>query len=299
VAAGLGAFSLGSDTNGSIRVPSSFCGVFGLKPTFGRLPRTGSFPFVFDLDHLGPFARSTTDLALVYDVLQGFDGGDPACVDRGVEPVSGVGEGAALRCAMLGGWFQDMAGPQALAAARAVGEALAAKASVELTGAEAVRSAAFLITAASGANLHRANLEARAADFDPATRGRLLAGALLPAGDVIQAQRIRRAVHAEALRCFADFDLLIAPATPGPAPRLDQPTIVIGGREVPTRPNLGLLAQPISAIGLPVVTVPVRLGASLPVGVQLIAPPWREDLAFLAAKRLEQAGLTAAAVVTP
>jgi AtzE family amidohydrolase len=299
VAAGLGAFSLGSDTNGSIRVPASFCGVFGLKPTFGRLPRTGSFPFVFDLDHLGPFARSAGDLALIYDVLQGFDGGDPACVERGVETVSGQGEGAALRCAVLGGWFQDMAGPEALATVSAVADALSTKVVATLAGAEAVRSAAFLITAASGANLHRANLETRPGDFDPATRGRLLAGALLPAGDVIQAQRIRRAVYAQALELFTRFDVLIAPATPCPAPRLDQATIVIGGREVPTRPNLGLLAQPISAIGLPVVTVPVRLGGGLPIGVQLIAPPWREDLAFQAAARLERAGLAAAPVVTP
>ena len=300
VAAGLGAFSLGSDTNGSIRVPSSFCGVFGLKPTFGRLPRTGSFPFVFDLDHLGPFARSVDDLALVYDGLQGFDAGDPACVERGVQAVAGQGgEAETLRCAVLGGWFQDMAGPEALAAVGAAAEALSAKGVATLSGAEAVRSAAFLITAASGANLHRANLEARPQDFDPATRGRLLAGALLPAGDVIQAQRIRRAVYAQALGLFASFDILLAPATPVPAPRLDQASLVIGGREVPTRPNLGLLAQPISAIGLPVVTAPVRLDGGLPIGVQLIAPPWREDLAFQAARRLARAGIATAPVVTP
>lgn len=298
VAAGLGAFSLGSDTNGSIRVPSSFCGVFGLKPTFGRLPRTGTFPFVFDLDHLGPFARSAADLALIYDVLQGFDPGDPACVDRGVEAVAGQ-SGDTLRCAVLNGWFEDMAGSEALTAVGAVAEALSANATATLTGAEAVRSAAFLITAASGANLHRANLESRPQDFDPATRGRLLAGALLPAGDVIQAQRIRRAVHGQALELFTRFDLLIAPATPCTAPRLDQASIVIGGREVPARPNLGLLAQPISAIGLPVVTVPVRVGGGLPIGVQLIAPPWREDLAFQAAARLERAGVATAPVVTP
>ena len=299
VAAGLGAFSLGSDTNGSIRGPSSFCGVFGLKPTFGRLPRTGSFPFVFDLDHLGPFARGVGDLALIYDVLQGYDGGDPACVDRGVEPVSGRGEATGLRYAVLDGWFREMAGPEALAAVGAVAGAVSAHETATLAGAEAVRSAAFLITAASGANLHRANLERRPGDFDPATRGRLLAGALLPAGDVIQAQRIRRAAYAQALDLFSRFDVLIAPATPCPAPRLDQATIVIGGREVPTRPNLGLLAQPISAIGLPVITVPVRLGGGLPIGVQLIAPPWREDLAFQAAARLERAGLATAPVVTP
>jgi 1-carboxybiuret hydrolase len=84
VAAGQVPLALGSDTNGSIRVPASLCGTFGLKPTFGRLPRTGSYPFVASLDHLGPFARSAADLALAYDAMQGADRDDPACAQRGV-----------------------------------------------------------------------------------------------------------------------------------------------------------------------------------------------------------------------
>src|SRR6185295_14937589 len=103
VAAGLCDFSLGTDTNGSIRVPSSFCGIFGLKPTFGRLPRTGTFPFVHELDHLGPFARSVADLALVYDMVQGFDAGDHACADRPAEPARHLLDlPFAGRAAMLG-----------------------------------------------------------------------------------------------------------------------------------------------------------------------------------------------------
>jgi Asp-tRNA(Asn)/Glu-tRNA(Gln) amidotransferase A subunit family amidase len=170
---------------------------------------------------------------------------------------------------------------------------------VTLRGAEAARSAAFLITAASGANLHRANLRERPQDFDPATRGRLLAGALLPADAVIQAQRLRRSFYDEAMAAFGEFDLLLAPSTPVPAPGHDEATIRIGGDLVPTRPNLGVLTQPISAIGLPVVAVPLRCASGLPIGVQLIAPPWREDLAFAAAARLEVLGLTACAMVEP
>ncbi|MEO7337416.1 MAG: amidase family protein, partial [Caldimonas sp.] len=85
VAAGQVPISLGSDTNGSIRVPASLCGIFGLKPTYGRLPRSGTYPFVASLDHLGPFARNVEDLALTYDLMQGGDPGDPACVRRSVE----------------------------------------------------------------------------------------------------------------------------------------------------------------------------------------------------------------------
>ena len=81
-AAGMASITLGSDTNGSIRVPSSFCGLFGLKPTYGRLTRAGTFPFVSSLDHLGPIARSTADLALAYDAMQGPDPDDPGCAGR-------------------------------------------------------------------------------------------------------------------------------------------------------------------------------------------------------------------------
>ncbi len=107
VAAALVLLSVGSDTNGSIRIPASFCGVFGLKPTFGRLPRTGSFPFVHDLDHVGPFARTAMDLALTYDVLQGHDAGDPACAVRPIEAAAPQlsCDIASLRVGVLTGGF--------------------------------------------------------------------------------------------------------------------------------------------------------------------------------------------------
>ena len=88
VGGGLVPLALGSDTNGSIRVPSSFCGIFGLKPTYGRLSRARSFPFVSSFDHLGPFARSVGDLALAYDAMQGPDADDAACTTRPAEPVA-------------------------------------------------------------------------------------------------------------------------------------------------------------------------------------------------------------------
>src|SRR6185437_2033380 len=86
VAGGLVPLALGSDTNGSIRVPSSLCGLFGLKPTYGRLSRAGMFPFVASLDHAGPFARTARDLALTYDVMQGHDPDDPVCANLPTEP---------------------------------------------------------------------------------------------------------------------------------------------------------------------------------------------------------------------
>lgn len=292
VAAELCDFSLGTDTNGSIRVPSSFCGIFGLKPSFGRLPRTGTFPFVHELDHLGPFARSVADLALVYDMVQGVDSGDAACADRPAEPtrhmIDTPWQG---RAALLDGWFETMADAQGHAAAALVAEALGGAARVSLPGARQARAAAFVMTSASGGNLHFDALRRRAADFDPATRDRLLAGALLPANAVLQAQRFRSLFREQLLELFRHHDLLIAPATPCAAPLLGQPTIEVDGEPVPTRANIGLLTQPLSFVGVPIVTVPVGgKGAGLPIGVQIIAPPWHEALALQAAAHLERAG---------
>ena len=134
VAAGQVPLTLGSDTNGSIRVPASLCGTFGLKPTYGRLPRNGSYPFVASLDHLGPFARSAIDLALAYDAMQGLDREDPACVDRPCEPTAGrIGERIeGLRIGVLDGWFHDNAGPEARAAVGRVADSLDTRRSVSL-----------------------------------------------------------------------------------------------------------------------------------------------------------------------
>lgn len=312
VAAGQVPLTLGSDTNGSIRVPASLCGVFGLKPTFGRLPRTGSFPFVSSLDHLGPFARSARDLALVYDALQGpEDAGhphDPGCAQRGVEPVSGVlAQGArGLRIGVLGGYFHQRAGAQALAAVDLVADALGSgvsRASVELPLVEAGRAAAFLITNAEGAALHLDDLRRRAHDFEPLSRDRFLAGALLPAAWVARAQRVRR-VYAEAVaRLFARYDILLAPATPSAATPIGAETFEVNGQVLPVRPNMGLLTQPFSCIGLPVCAVPVWSAHAnlpdlpdLPIGVQVIAAPWREDLVLRVAAALEAAGVAHAPV---
>ena len=134
VAAGLVPIALGSDTNGSIRVPSSLCGIFGLKPTYGRLSRRGSYPFVASLDHLGPFARSAADLAAAYDALQFADADDPAYSAPAIEPaMSGLHAGiAGLRIAVGGGYFEENAEPEALEAVASVARALGASRRIDI-----------------------------------------------------------------------------------------------------------------------------------------------------------------------
>src|SRR5512138_604846 len=287
--------ALGSDTNGSIRVPSSFCGIFGLKPTYGRLSRARSFPFVASLDHLGPFARNVGDLALAYDAMQGPDADDAACTTRPAEPVAGLlsqGIGG-LRVAIAGGYFQKNVFPEAQEAVARVAKALGATETVVLPEAARARAAAYIITTTEGASLHLDRLRKRPNDFDPAVRDRLIAGAMVPAALVDRAQKFRRWYRAELAEIFKSVDVLIAPATPCTAPKLGQVNFNLDGVELPVRANIGIHTQPISFIGLPVVAVPVAL-EPMPIGVQVIAAPWREDVALRVAHALEQMGVAAA-----
>ena len=302
VAAGQVPLTLGSDTNGSIRVPASLCGVFALKPTYGRLPRTGSYPFVASLDHLGPFARSVADLAAAYDAMQGPDADDPAQQKRSIEATQPVLEHGVqgLRIAVLGGWFRSMAQLPALAAVDRTASALGAVQQITWPEVDRARTAAFLITNAEGALLHLPDLQRRADDFDPHTRDRFLAGALLPAAWVLQSQRVRHWFARQVAESFRQVDVLLAPATPCTAPAIGTDWIDINGQRLPARASMGLLTQPVSCIGLPVVTVPLwgmdPAAPHLPIGVQVIAAPWREDLCLRVARALEAAGVVSAPV---
>ena len=295
VGGGLVPIALGSDTNGSIRVPSSFCGIYGLKPTYGRLSRARSYPFVASFDHLGPFARNVRDLALAYDAMQGPDDGDAACTTRPAEPATSslaqnIGN---LRIAIAGGYFQKNVFPEAVEAVARVAKALGATKTVEIPEAARARAAAYIITTTEGASLHLDRLRKRPNDFDPAVRDRFIAGAMIPAPFVDKAQKFRRWYRAQVLELFKSVDVILAPATPCVAPKLGQVNFTLDGVELPVRANIGVHTQPISFIGLPVVAAPVPL-EPMPIGVQIIAAPWREDIALRVAYALERMGVTAA-----
>ena len=297
VASGMVPLALGSDTNGSIRVPSSMCGLFGLKPTYGRLSRGHSFPFVTSFDHLGPFVRTTADLALSYDAMRGADDADPACVTDDAPPLLPVlNEGiSGLRVARAGGYFLQPAHPEAHAAVSFIAHALGSDTIMDVPGAAEARAAAYLITMAEGSSLHLERLKTNHADFDPEIRDRLMAGTMIPGSWVVKAQKYRRVFRERLLKIFESVDVLLAPSTPCVAPLAGEKRLQLGTRDLPLRPNIGIFTQPISFIGLPVVSVPVWLkGASLPIGVQVITAPWREDIAIRVSAWLEKEGFVSA-----
>jgi AtzE family amidohydrolase len=273
VAAGMVPLTLGSDTNGSIRVPASFCGIWGLKPTFGRLTRERTFPFVNSLDHLGPLAANLDLLAASYDVLQ--DG----------EPVAGLKGIEGLRIGRATGYFEEHAEPEVYELTKKAADKFKAV-PVEIPAAGLGRAAAFVITATESGQLHLPNLRKRPEDFEPIITDRLLAGALMPAAWYLQAQRVRRWYYRQVMKLFETVDVILAPATPRPAQKIGQEMFTIRGKEMLARPNAGLLTQPISCIGLPVICAPVGKVDGLPVGMQIIAAPWREDNCFRVARAL-------------
>ena len=297
-AGGLAAITLGSDTNGSIRVPASLCGLYGLKATYGAIPRSGTFPFVASFDHIGPLARSVRDLALAFDAMAGLDPNDPVSITAPAQPVTATLEDgiSGFRIARLGGYFARMGSPEAFAAVDAVARGLGVTETLEWPEVEAARAAAFIITMTEGSALHLDRLRTRAADFDPEVRDRLLAGAMLPGGWAVQAQKFRSRFQARVLELFRDHDAFIAPTTPTTAPLVDQQTFMLDGEELLVRANLGLFTQPISFVGLPVVVVPCRAANGLPIGVQIITAPGREDTALRIARTLERDGITQSGV---
>ncbi|WP_150697319.1 AtzE family amidohydrolase [Pandoraea terrae] len=292
VAAGFVPLALGSDTNGSIRAPAALCGVWGVKPTNGRLSRGGCVPYANTLDVVGGFANHVDDLAMLYNVMQGYDATDRS---HAREPVTRIGEDAAsrprhpMRVGVLTGYFETFADANARRAVRRAAACFDAVTDVAIDAEtiERVRDAAMIVSNVEVAAAHEALLAGHAAQCSPRLRTRLLAGSLSPAIWYGRALAWREQWQALIGALFDWFDVLLAPATPYAAPRFGTAHVDVGGVAMAPAKTLGMLTQPISFAGLPVVTAPVFDAGELPLGVQLIAAPWREDHCFAAARRIE------------
>jgi aspartyl-tRNA(Asn)/glutamyl-tRNA(Gln) amidotransferase subunit A len=291
VAAGVVPLALGTDTNGSIRVPAALSGVAGLKPTYGRLSRSGVFPFVRSLDHVGLLAAKVSDLAVAYDVLLGHDSDDPVQSLRAAERIGNLDAGLPLRSARLGGYFASPLHPDVKDAVEWAAAVLEAHDTVQLERAEAARGASFVITTAEGGQQHLARLARDPDSYGPLVRDRLRAGALVPAAWTARAQKLRRLVCEELDGLFRTADILLAPATPCPAFPLGTDEWEVDGVVLPIRLGIGMFTQALTLTGVPIAVVSC-LGkrSGLPVGVQVIGRAFEERSVLGAALKLERAG---------
>lgn len=296
VAAGAVPLALGTDTNGSIRVPAALSGVASLKPTYGRLSRAGVAPFVRSLDHVGIFARCISDLARAFDALQGPDPDDLAQATRAPNVTTpALDDPVPIRAARLGGYFDAPLHPDARAAVLDAADALDSQGTLTLDLAKAARAASFILTTAEGGQQHLPGLIAHPDRFGPLVRDRLRAGALVPAAWTARAQKLRRRVTDDLAGLMAEHDVLVAPATPCPAFPLGTADWEVDGITLPIRLGIGMFTQALTLTGVPIAVVARRGGQSgLPVGVQIVGRPFEETTVLRAALHLERAGFRVA-----
>ena len=267
VAAGMSLASIGTDTGGSIRIPSAACGLVGVKPGFGEISCAGIVPLSHTLDHVGPIARTVADAAIVYRALAGLP-------DAQTQPRSPAG----LRIGILREYFEDLldAGVRStiVNVQGRLRDAGASLADVRLPHAEAIAAIYLGIVFGEAAAIHGTALDARGERYQPGVRLRLEAARFVPAEDYLRALRAREMTRAEVDAALAGCDVLIAPTLPIPAPPIGAQTVAIEGTLYPVRNVMLRLTQPFNLSGHPVVTLPCgATPAGLPCGLQLIG--WR------------------------
>jgi aspartyl-tRNA(Asn)/glutamyl-tRNA(Gln) amidotransferase subunit A len=283
VAAGLVTIATGTDTGGSIRVPASFCGVVGLKPTFERVSRRGVMPLGLTLDHVGPLTRTVRDAAVAFRAM--------AEHTSGYVPVHADLHG--LRVGVPSNFFFERLDPEVTAAVRLAVQTAASLGAhvteIPVPDVDALNIAARLILLAEAAAVFERHL-GRRADFGADVLALIEQGRRLPATDYVNAQRLRRSLAAEFSKIWTHLDCLMTPATPITAPRIGETEITIGSTREDVRAVATRLVRPFNALGWPAVAMPCGVSSTgLPIGLQLVAAPRQEDTLFQVGAALEDA----------
>ena len=296
VAAGQCMAALGSDTGGSIRIPSSFCGIVGLKPTFGRVSRHGVYPLAFSLDTVGPMTRTAQDAGLVLNAIAGHDPRDPSSASAPAQDfTAGIGRGVeGLRVGLPQEYFYDIMEPEVADAVRtAAGVLEGLGAHVEDVSIPALDHALAIsntILFVEAAEVHLGHLRERPGDIGDDVRQRFEVGALTSALDYVKAQRARVAFNASMAEAMQTYDVLLAPTNTFGAPPIGERESIVDGSAHPTRTLLARLTRPFNLTGQPAVSVPCGFtAAGTPIGMQIATRAWREATALRVAHAYEQA----------
>ncbi len=297
LAAGLCLAAMGSDTGGSIRIPASFCGVVGLKPTFGRISRRGIVPHSWSLDHAGPLTRSVADAAILLGVLAGHDRGDPASRDVAVPdygPALHAGV-QGLRVAVVRNHFFDRNQPAVDAATEAAIDWFAREGAqvheARIPNLDYGLGAIFAIELSSSTAYHDVSLRAgRTADFTPDVRRLVEMGRFVTGPDYLKAEQFRSVLMADYARLFETADVVLGPTEPLTAPAIGAETVQLGAHRESALAATWRLTYPYNLTGLPAITLPCGFDAEgLPIGLQLAARPFDEASVLRAAASYEAA----------
>lgn len=295
VAASLCLGALGTDTGGSVRIPSALCGIVGLKPTYGRVSRYGITPLSWSLDHAGPMAKTAEDVALLLQAMAGPDPNDPSAARLPVPDYSAglSGEVRGLRIGVPREYFFEGLDPEV---ERAVYDAIdvlkglgAAIHEVSWPALRYTTLAALILVLVEAAAFHEPWLRTQPEAYQPDIALRLKWGLLVPAAAYLKAQRLRARICHDAARLWTEVDVLAVPATAIAAPRLGETQVRLATRETSMREALLRLMRPFNLTGLPALSVPCGFtSAGLPIGLQIAGKPFDEATVLRVGHAYEQ-----------
>ncbi|GJE13873.1 amidase [Methylobacterium longum] len=297
VAARLCPAALGSDTGGSIRIPAALCGVVGLKPTFGRIGRSGIVPHSWSLDHAGPLTLTVADAALLLEALAGPDPGDPAAH---AAPVAAVAAGLdrpirGLRVAVIRDHFFDgLDGAVGAAVEAAIGFFAGQGCTVRDVAVPSLRyglGAIYAIELASSAAYHDRSVAAgHTAGFAEDVRDLVEMGRLVTGPDYLRAEQVRALIMAEMAAILSEADVIVGPASPLTAWRTEEASVALAGRSESVLAASWRLTYPFNLTGLPAIALPCGFdGRGLPIGLQIAARPFGEAVMLRMAHQYERA----------
>jgi aspartyl-tRNA(Asn)/glutamyl-tRNA(Gln) amidotransferase subunit A len=295
VASGMAQMAIGTDTGGSIRIPSALCGTTGIKPTYGRVSRKGVISLSWSLDHVGPICRSAEDAAFMLQAIAGYDQADPAsAIAPTGDYLSGLKNGIkGLRIGIASRPYFQLATPGVTSAVQAAAKTLsdlgAELVEVQVPNIEEATPIVFTIVMAEASAYHQKWLRNKGELYNPDTFTLLQGGELVLATDYLQAQR-RRSVYTEGvLKLYDQIDVLLLPTEPCPAPRVDDAVVKIGEVELPPIMALIYYTAPFNGCGLPALALPCGFEQGLPLSLQLVGRPFEEATLLRAGYAFQQA----------